>query len=524
MTYSLRVLVPLLFFLSLTLSLEAARAQDSARTVSIEWDPLKKANAYELELKAADGKLTSHEVFEPRWRGPLVPGKYTFRVRALDRRKVAGEWGLEESLEVKVSSVKIVKPQPDEERIVEDEKPVGIDFAWTPAKGARAYVFAVKAEGYEKRIETSDTSVRLELPVGTVYRWSVQTQAADGKLSDERWLNFLLLSRAAGKPVFETPSTRFVRELRWKISGVSDATEIAVHRLDAEKNEWVVQRETSATTGTRLEFSKDWPGGKYRASAWAMKNGKPISQKAEVEFEVAEGDRSPAAETKDALKEYFAKDRGRFYHMNYVASSINYKSTNAAFNTRASFAAMAGTLNLGAGYLWGENRGVRAALDLGGTSIDGTNHFQKGVELQFVQRHRLSEFMDARWWAGVARFDVPDVAKPITRSEATVTVIPILAAQLGADAWYAFSGLWGMKLQLAYAHPFSGQSALGEKLQGGSKLQLGAFATYNLAAERQLHVGLSSRAEKYLFEGTGDVQPEISTSGTYLNLQYELGF
>lgn len=501
-----------------------ALADEPARTVTLGWDALKKAASYEIEVRGPDSAARTFETFDAEWKGELKPGRYVFRVRALDRRGVAGPWGAEETFSVKVAAAKYVRPAPGSESLVDDERPVSTEFAWLASKGADRYLFRVRGGEFEKSVETRETSVRVDLPVGAAYKWSVQTISASGERSDEQPVTYVLLSRAAGRPIFDVPASEFVRRITWKIPELADGTDIGLQRLDPEKNEWIDARETFFTKDGEFAFPAEWPGGRYRISAWAVKQGRPISRKSEMEFSVFGGDRSPASETRHALESYFGRDSGRFFHANSVFSSVDYQSVSAVYNTRQSFAAVTGTANLGAGYMWGGNRGVRGSVDLGGIVIDGKNSLRKGFELSYVQRHRLGDFSDSRWWAGLTYEDLVDVVKPVTRDEAEVSMIPVPGVVVGGDVWYAFTGVYGVKLQGAYGRPLSARLSTGESLSAGSILKVGVFGTYNLTADRQFHLGLTSKSEKYVFDGAGAVTPEISISGTYVNFQYEMGF
>ena len=64
-----------LSFLLILFSPLLAFAQDAARVVKLDWDPLKKAAAYEIEVRGPDSKAVKYEIFEPKWRGELKPGK-----------------------------------------------------------------------------------------------------------------------------------------------------------------------------------------------------------------------------------------------------------------------------------------------------------------------------------------------------------------------------------------------------------------------------------------------------------------
>ncbi len=128
----------LLIFLSLP-----AFAQ--TRWIDIEWEEVAGAANYEVELfEGADGSLTprgKYKVDTSSWSNAVPPGKYSLRIRSLDKRGVPGEWSDYIPVKVRMHNPKLFQPGPESQ-----VSTAQVDFEWSEVEGAAIYQLVVKNE------------------------------------------------------------------------------------------------------------------------------------------------------------------------------------------------------------------------------------------------------------------------------------------------------------------------------------------------------------------------------------------
>jgi hypothetical protein len=500
------------------------------RQINIEWEESPSAKRYEIEFKNQKGHVQVFESSTAAWKGSLAPDQYTFRVRAKDRRGVAGPWALEEKLNVKVPIVKIQKPAVNSELVVDAAETNNIDFQWTQVMGVKNYILKIfdpnGTELYSQ--ELKENSYQVELAVGNRYRWNVVAISELGAHSDPVEAYFNLLSTMSAKPKLEMPKNHFVRSLRWQVGTVADSVDLTLYRTNGESgnDEIISATRNFLLNENEIPFLAEWPGGHYKAVIYAKKNSKIISTKDEIEFEVSAGDRTPATETRFYVEKFLDRKYGSFAHLNYIASQIDYSSTSPEFNSVAKFKAFTGNLQGGWGFLINEHWGFRLIAGLGGIIIDKKNYLFNEFQVQSFRRQRIALLSDSRFWFGLIRKTLPETSKSLVATKSQVNEISVLGLQFGGDFWYALTGTWGLKAQGQIELPFSSQSSQGGKLQKSSVQRWGGFVTYNLNANRQVHLGYTLSREFYIYNGVGNYSSpsRVDFNGTYFNFQYEVGF
>lgn len=370
----------------------------------------------------------------------------------------------------------------------------------------------------------AQTEVTFNVSPGSKYHWSVQSIGTDGKTSDRIIWSFNLLSQAMAKPQFKMPKSTFVRELQWTKDSFVDEVEIQIFKYDIDSQSWRAFGEPQVSAGSSLTLPPEWSGGRYRFVGWSKKNGRTISQKSEIEFEIQDGDRSVLAEARFVLTDYLRRDRGLFIFSDYVISQVQYENHNPFLNSRSRFSAWAGNLNVGAEKLIVHNNGVRGFFGLGGLVIENKNYLLKSYAIEGVARFQLTDLADSRGWLGLTYQEAPDVSVSLTRSINSVKTTGVYGLSVGGESWRAFSAQWGGKVQGNFIVPFSGHNAYDEKIATTLGYQLGVLANYNFSPKYQIHFGYSFKEDLWKFKQSAGQsgQSMIKIDGSYFKVEFRM--
>lgn len=550
----LKVRCPLIFSTLLFLALDAFGAEDlpvdtdatmsnsvgaaeaSLRTVYIEWEPIPSAAGYDIEIKTLQMEKPWSRILsskEAKLRAPLPTGQFQFRVRAKDRRGVTGPWSGFENLTVKMGTVRLLIPSENWEKVADGKESEMVHFAWTKSTAAAGYRVEIQSEDRQFVFAkvTKQTDIDVAIPPGGRFRWSVQTltasqmnsQMTSRETSDAEIVasSFSLLSQRKTRPAFAPVKNAFVREIQWKIGSYADGVMLNFHRWNSAKDTWEIFHQIE-TSESFFEVPADWPGGKYRVSAWAKKNGKTISERSELEFELFNGDRSVASEAHFFLSDYLNRTSGLFLWANYILSQVHYEATAPRLNSQTQFEALTGTLSAGAEYLVWDNWGGRAIGNFGGVIIDGKNHTLYGLELDGIWRSRVADLADSRVWMGLLSYQVPQTAVSAATGASDVQTLGVQSLVVGADLWRAWTSEWGYKFHGDFVKAISGQSGFGETLAQGQRWQVGLLATYSWTPQMQWHFGYTFKDEDYRMKAaqSGLSGAEIRIQGHYFNVEF----
>lgn len=509
----------MIIFLMLLFSIQTF-ADEIVRRVNLEWEPISNAVSYEVELREKGGRGSRPLTFESStadWTGDVVPGTYRLRVRGKDRRGVPGAWSSEEILEIKAAALRLLTPKDSQDIIVDQQDSAPVQFQWEPVKGAKDYVLNLTDDDGNKVVKViADAESKLELKPGRRYTWSVQLKLPDGKLSEPEVRAFTLLSTNMSKPEIKAPRNAFVRELEWRRPAEADAIDLQLFYFD---HEWKLVHEAKGFGERRIPFSETWQGGRYRLALWSKRAGRVISDKAEIEFEVVRGDRSPAQENRTMIDNFLTNRSKFFYFVGYVFSQVDYTNKRPDLNSINKFQALTGTLQGGMGRYFTEAWGARILAGLGGITVENQSQYLTNYQAEAVYKRRLSSRMDGRARAGISRHDVLDAGRPIGAQAAQVSSFGTNSLLAGGDVWFGISERWGLKGDLDYRVVIPSQ-----RIATGHVLNAGAFATYNWRPARLINAGLSMRQDQYGFKASTRGAQTIEQVGAYLTLQLELGF
>lgn len=136
----------LLFILLFTFSSHVL-SQDS-RWIDLEWEPVSEAREYEIELfEEVDGKNLPRGKYKTeisQWSHAVPPGKYSLRLRSMDKRGVPGEWSQNLPLKVRMQNPVLLRPAPNDK--ISDGM---VNFEWGQIAGADSYQLIIKSDGNE---------------------------------------------------------------------------------------------------------------------------------------------------------------------------------------------------------------------------------------------------------------------------------------------------------------------------------------------------------------------------------------
>ncbi|MBL7545054.1 MAG: hypothetical protein JNL11_14650 [Bdellovibrionaceae bacterium] len=516
---------PLLIFLFL---FEIATAQQSTRSVTLEWEQIDKAVTYDLEISDTKRKPIAYKISsEAKIKINLPPGEYLFRIRAKDKRGVAGPWSGYENLGVKVGTVKLIHPPKNWEKIIQESDKVEITFKWSQSQGAEGYKVKVKSisSSFDFAQETESTELTVVVPVGETFNWSVQSKAK-GLLSPISESQFTVLGKNYAKPEIIKPTSDFVRQLKWNREKSSDAVDMFVWKVDEDTQTWKKIFEKVNVSETSFVFPAEWDGGQYRLELLAKKDNKAISEKEMIEFPVRTGSRTIASENKVIMESLFKRQNVSGVFFNYILSQISYKTTTPYLNSASSFDAVTGTLSGGWEGLFSPNYGVRTQASLGGMVIDKSDYVLIRFEVNGLYRQQMSDVSDSRIFMGLYYNEIPETHISLSGIKNEVKLSKVYGLNLGADYWRAVYGFWGVKTYFTYSMPMSGTSGFGTSLKNGAEISLGVGGSYRFEKNKIYSFGYRYKTEFYEYASPKPNfdQNKIDLTGHYFNFDYNWEF
>mgnify|MGYP006188929401 CR=1 FL=1 len=132
------------FFTILLLFISFSSLAQDSRWIDMEWEPVPDAREYEIELfqEVEDKSLPrgKYKTDSPAWSHAVPPGKYSLRLRSMDRRGVPGEWSAKIPLKVRMQNPVLLRPVSDDK--ISDPL---VTFEWGPVEGAGKFQLIVKS-------------------------------------------------------------------------------------------------------------------------------------------------------------------------------------------------------------------------------------------------------------------------------------------------------------------------------------------------------------------------------------------
>ncbi len=510
-----------------------AQAENYQRTVNMEWDPIEIAKSYELELTSLPKKegekplLFKTETSE--WSGALTPGDYQMRIRSRDKRHVPGEWSQPEAFKVGLDPVKLVSPKSSENLKVNEIETVAIDFKWDTVGGADIYRFQLKDED-GKIISAQDlkeNQVQIKLPVAQKYFWSVVPISAQGIESESPTRDqFTVYGKKLTSPEIEKPKTEFVREINWSKPEKAEVFDYSLSKWNSKDKKWEQVSLTKDYTRNKISFDSKWSGGKYKFVTRARAKLRDTSEKSEIQFQVHSGDRSPASEFTQTVRQSIDRTNGWYGIASYLITSMNYKGTIYDQGGAAiGYNALGGTGRVGLGYLGQKSPwGFLGIIDYSGFSIDDKiSNFASG-EFSAVYRPKTTDRSESRHYFGTFYKELPvllaDSQGNFTRTDKVASTGP----QYGYEYSYAFSPKFGFQVNgHIYYSMFKAYTPNDMRIKESLSYQLGTLGSYRLSDRMTGLAGYAYRHDELGYKATdaSESTNTITIEGHYLNFFLE---
>jgi hypothetical protein len=504
----------------------------------MEWEEIEGASSYELELWSADRKrlVQKKQVKSAKLEGRVLPGQYLYRIRALDRRRVAGPWSEFTELEVFLerpswqspASHSILKSSSlDEERV---------SLRWQAVWGADEYELHIHSltGGSEMATKTVKPEWEGRLQVGHIYRARLLARSESRSVTSDPEnpeLEFTLIGGQLASAQIEIPDTEYIRQLRWDCSRPAQATSLKIFRITALNGQKKIEKiKDEVLTDFVTEIPLSWPGGAYQIQLVCQAPRFNDSSLVAKNFKLLEGDRSEQAQYIAELRRSIDAFRGWYFQLSHIMTELDYQFSRPILGGEAavSFRTLTGTGRLSLGYLPEEKRwGAYTWAEYGGffNQENKVVNFA-GLEAGALYRTRLSDRDDLRVRAGLFYKQVPLAEVDLNENIVSQYRLGyLLGPALTTEYWWSFSSYWGVQVQASLSWGLLNENAFFSSPTAGHIVQGGAFVFYRWRKTRALAMGMTQRQEQLRWDWPGlGGQAEFAMRGAYLHFLYEQAF
>jgi hypothetical protein len=548
-------------FLFITFSFASVhvRAQEGGvyrRSVSFEWEPIEGAKYYEIEIKKKqkDAKVSTFKAQTAEWSGKLNIGHYEFRLRALDQRKVPGDWSGYSDLDVPLAPVQAKFPGPSASIKAVDADKQEVNFEWEATPGASGYSVEIVNSKGETVVADKVSSPKFSytLAAANDYTWKVKAFSANGLESESiQSQKFTLVGPKLAKANIEKPDNEFVREVKWASVDKAESYDVVVGRYNPQLKKWQKFKEFPDYKETSLNFESDWPGGQYKVIVKSKAASRDISDVSVLNFPVREGNRSPATEYVQTMRKSIDRVDGWFAQTSWYASSISLRSNyrNAAeFSTNA----ITGTGRVGVGLLKSDSPwGFLFIFDGAGYQFENKIYNYFGTEISALRRQSFGDRGEIRYLFGEFSREFPAIytssssasvhRNDMQNTDRFYSKAGVLGAHTGIEYWYSMTPKIGFQTNAHLYLPVTGtQIPNGGKYSGGDiNYSLGVLGSYRYSSRLTGLMGASIRQESFTYTDNADqagwssaafagsaITNKVKTtiSGIYINLMAEYSF
>jgi hypothetical protein len=503
------------------------------RPIALEWEAVEEASSYELEITSIDGAVKKFKSKVPSFATQLKPGVYKIRMRTLDERQVPGEWGAQSDFAV---ALKEVRKQPlagAQVLAARDEQGL-VRFAWDPMEHVKSYKLYLRRGDKQEAFVVESQQFEKELPLGDDFQWSLAPLFFDGSESEVReFWPFQVWGPALQAPTIQAPPNAFVKTVTWALPKDADASDVELSLLDPVTGVWRSFVEFEKTKAKQLEILDYYPGGTYRLSVRALGKLRKTSEASQVIFQLSKGDRSPASQRVQEMRESLQKKSPYVFQASWLYSDLRYQSNNYEYLSRSQFSAQGGSGRLGAGYLSVDgNWGAVYFADLSGFNIGADNYRFFAQELHVIYRYWRDTAM-VRWSFGYYQKQVPELISTATVNSYRVQTIGFNGPHLGVDYWQPLTQRLGYKLQARlYDLSIDTTTPNGKNLVSRFSYNLGVLGSLRLSEQWVGFLGYTHKVDQVAYQAdvnatgfasAGDVN-DVQMSGNFLNLMLEWNF
>ncbi|HRO66217.1 MAG TPA: hypothetical protein PL182_01485 [Pseudobdellovibrionaceae bacterium] len=537
------LLLFLSFFLTLTV-FEAAQAQAYRRLVNFEWEPIEGASSYELEIQQTKkgGKLYKFKEKKAEWSGRLTPGAYTMRVRALDYRRVPGDWSASSPFDVGLEAVRTTFPKSKAELMGKGEDTTEVEFRWQPVPGAVSYQFELNSSAPDFKHETTlkETKLRLKVPVAETFSWKIQALGKDDIKSEAVALSeFTVLGPRLASPKMETPENEFVREIVWEKTPYATKYDVAVAKYNPLAKKWEKVHIFENVESNSVAFDDKWTGGQYKAQIKAKSDRRAPSPLTTAQFKVRNGDRSPAAEFTHEVRKSIDRINGWYGIASYLITQVSYSSTDfdGQNGLQTKYPAIGGTGRVGLGHFKENNPwGFLGVLDLSGfmnkenkpltyMSMEGSAVWRTPVGDRGEFRSQMGLYYKEHQ---VALAEGTTAGSGVVKSYENAAVV---GPHVSGEYWYSFGPKLGFQVN---AHLYYGMLKMktpnGQDIEPTLSTQFGFLGSYRFSRRFTGLAGYSRREDRIKYKSNpinavnAGKMNEAALEGNYLNFFAEYSF
>lgn len=535
----------IIFIFFIFLAAMQALSAPFRRQVSFEWEPIPGAAAYDIELRpikvTGESKTFKFSSVTNNWSGNLAPGLYQLRLKSKDQRGVGGEWSKPEEFQVKLEGLKLVAPMT--EKVYANQAEVtNVVFQWEPLGGAMSYQLTILNEDGSTLLnqELKANQFSVPLKVAKNYTWSLDAKSVDGLGSEEPIKKQLqLLGPKLDAPVIEMPDNAFVRELKWKKPRFGEKFDLLLQKRDPASNSYKQVYTAKDMTFQGMEFPRSWPGGDYKLQIRSTANLREPSKVSEIRFPVQNGDRSPAAEVSQLLRNSIDRTSGFFGIASWFITNVKFQGNNPEHGATSSFQASAGTGRLGAGYLSPVHPfGFVGFVDLSGFILNSKNYTYPSAELNIIYRTNSGDRAEIRHQIGGFYKEIIDIYATGSSGEYVIDRIASVGPHYGIEYWYAFNPKIGFQLNAhTYLSLFKVKTPNDNAIDPSLSFQIGLMGSYRMNKKATGLLGYAYRRDTLAYKATegnsGSSTQSLANSGDYnqteltghyLNLLMEYAF
>ncbi len=540
----MRLLLGIIFTLTLPASASVALAATYRREVSFEWEEVPGAKTYDVEIRSANkegsSKALTFKTKKAVWTGKLVPGKYVMSLRSRDARGVPGEWSPPSEFDVHLDSVKAKYPVAQEQIKANDEQKIFQKFEWEPVHGANEYRFELSSEDGKTQVveNIKGLSYAVKIPVAHDYTWKVTGLGPNSVQSDSSLAaGFSVIGKKINAPKITTPETEFVREIKWSRPDNAEKYNLALNRLNPQTKKWEKVLTQENIQSDSFNFDSNHPGGTYSLQVKATGHMRDDSDSSKIYFKVINGNRSPAAEYTALVRKSIDRLTGWYGVASYLVTQINYHGETPETGGLTTTTALGGTGRVGAGFFSANSKwGLLGIVDMSGFVISGNNYTYSSVEVSGISRHIIGDLGEGRLIAGIYYKEFPQLfGVPSLTNSGQVSFFQsaVVGPHVGAEYWHSLSPKLGFQANAhLYYSLLTMNSPNGNNVEPRISYQLGLMGSYRFNNRLTGLMGLTQRMDQIAYranktgapiEGSGNYDDSRIT-GQYLSFYAEYGF
>lgn len=520
-----------IFFLCLAL---IARSEE--KSVSIDFDPVPDALFYQIEISNSKSVIQKLNLKTTHVDVPLKIGSYKIRIRSYDKRKVPGPWSDYFEAVAAGPPPQLLTPETDKKILSIETEKMLVTFTWTPQEMASSYKIFIEPGSIQKEIST--TSIQIEVPVATVYKWRILSMREKDLLYDdpEKWNVFTIYGKTLDTPIINELSTKYDETLRWSKPNYTKNYHVVIER-DSTFSSWKKIYENKNYLESSFNIPKKYIGGSYRIKVKSKSELREDSEWSEYNFNLAEGLRGVVAAKKGELRDSLELPSTDYLIASYFISNIQYSGINKEINSETSYNALGGIGRIGIGHFKQNSpTGYFGILDLSGYNIGQQNFTYASSELHYCYRTYIST-VQIRSSAGIYFKEIPETKGELDGSF-SMNKIAVIGPHFGFDYWKPITTKYGIQINgRVYYSALSAKTPNGKPLESRLSYQAGVLGSYRFTSNIIAFAGYAFRADQGAYKSTpGTLDPDftsvategdinsVNITGHYLNLQFEWGF